>query len=158
MRYLIGFLLYSMLQVSYAKDSLPKDCSHLQSVTEADFVLLSKKEFIELGECLAISLIKKRDAINVVESCSEVDEDRRNLLGILSLSKLEAILIGQCVGTINYIYQRYDDEPVSPYSYSSNITNRYQCTKGFQAVDILRKSNAKSYTRTKLRNLLCSVR
>ena len=87
MRYLIGLILCLMLQVSYAKESLPKDCSHLKGVTEADFVLLSKKEFIELGECLAISLIKKRAPLNVVESCSEVDEDRRNILGIFSLSK-----------------------------------------------------------------------
>ena len=158
MNYLIGLILCLMLQVSYAKESLPKDCSHLKDVTEADFVLLSKKEFIELGECLAISLIKKRTPLNVVESCSEVDEDRRNILGIFSLSKLEAILIGQCVGTINYIYQHYDNEPVSSYSYRSSKANRYQCTKGPQAVDILRQSTAKSYTRTKLRDLLCSVR
>tara|TARA_R110001599_G_scaffold82854_2_gene222839 strand:- start:32016 stop:32492 length:477 start_codon:yes stop_codon:yes gene_type:complete len=158
MKYLIGFILCTVFQVSFAKDSLSKDCSHLQSATEADFVLLSKKEFIELGECLAISLIKKRVPLNVVESCNEVDEDRRNILGIFSLSKLEAILIGQCVGTINYIYQHYDNEPVSTYRYRSHQTKKYQCTKGLQAVDILRQSTENSYSRTKLRDLLCSVR
>lgn len=145
-----------MLQVCLAKESLPKDCSHLQNATEADFVLFSKKEFIELGECLAVSFIKKSVPLNVIESCSEVDEDRRNILGIFSLSKFEAILIGQCVGAINYIYQHYDNEPVSTYSYRSRQTKRYQCIRGLQAVDILRKSTAKSYSRTKLRDLLCS--
>jgi hypothetical protein len=141
-----------------AKELLPKDCSHLQDVAEADFVLLRKKDFIELGECLAVSLIKKRTPLNVAESCNEVDENRRNILGILSLSKLEAILIGHCVGTINYIYQHYDNEPVSTYSYNSRKTKRYQCTKGLQAVDILRQSTANLYSRTKLRDLLCSER
>ncbi|MGK2233225.1 hypothetical protein [Colwellia polaris] len=155
MKYLIGLIFCLMIQVSFAKESLPKDCSHLQTAMEADFVLLSKKEFIELGECLAVNLIKKRTPLNVVESCNEVDEDRRNLLGIFSLSKLEAILIGQCMGTINYIYEHYDNEPVLSYNYQTKI---YQCTKGVQAVDILRQSRAKSYSRTVLRDLLCRER
>ncbi len=155
MKYLIGLILCFIFQVTFAKESLPKDCSHLQDATEADFVLFSKKEFIELGECLAVSLIKKRLPLNVVDSCSEVDEDRRNILGIFSLSKLEAILIGQCIGAINYIYQRYDNEAVSTYNYQHQ---KYQCINGLDAVDILRGSKAKSYTRTKLRDLLCSVR
>lgn len=154
MRYLMGLFLVSMFQVSFAEVSLPKDCSHLQSVSEADFVLLNKKEFIELGECLAISSIKKKAPLNIVESCREVDEDRRNLLGIMSLSKLEAIMIGQCVGTINYIYQHYDQELVSAYRYNNQ---RYYCSKGIHAVDIIRKSSVDLNSRAMLRDLLCRV-
>jgi len=155
MRYLVGIFLFSLIQVSYAKETLPKDCSHLQSATEADFVLFSKKEFIQLGECLAVSLIKERTPLNLFESCNEVDEDRRNILGIFSLSKLEAILMGQCVGAINYIYRHYDSEPVSEYRYRSSQTKKYQCIKGLHAVDLIRQSSSNSITRTKLRDLLC---
>jgi len=155
MRYFVGVFLFSFMQVSYAKETLPEDCSHLQSITEANFVLFSKKEFIKLGECLAVSSIKERASLNLFESCNEVDEDRRNILGIFSLSKLEAILMGQCVGAINYIYQRYDNEPVSEYSYRSSQSRKYQCRKGFDAVDIIRRSSRNSITRTKLRDLLC---
>jgi len=149
----MGLILCSIIQMSYANESLPEDCSHLQSVKEADFVLFSKKDFVALGECLAINLIKQKAPLNLLESCNEVDEDRRNILGILSLSKLEAILMGQCVGAINYIYQHYDNEPVSTYGVE---TKTYQCTKGFSAVDIIRQSASDSISRTKLRDLLCS--
>lgn len=153
MRYWLGLLLLSYCFTSYGKNRLPSDCSHLQEVTELDFVLFSKKEFIELGECLAINAIKTSLPFNMIEACNEVDEDRRNLLGIFSLSKSEAIRIGQCMGAINYIYQRYNDEPVSRYSYKT-----YQCTKGVDAVDIIRAGLLGDVNRKNLRKSLCHER
>ena len=156
MKYLIGLLLCLVFQPSYAKQSLPKNCSHLEGATKANFVLFSKTEFIQLGECLAISFIKKKVQLNFVESCNEVDEDRRNLLGIFSLSKYEAILIGQCKGIIDYIYQHYDNEPVNSNSNRSYSQALYHCTKGIEAVDRIRQSSTTLTTRTDLRNLLCT--
>ncbi|WP_010561988.1 hypothetical protein [Pseudoalteromonas spongiae] len=153
MRHWLGLLLLLCCFTSYGKERLPSDCSHLQSVTELDFVLFSKKEFIELGECLAINAIKSNLPFNMLEACNEVDEDRRNILGIFSLSKSEAIRIGQCVGAINYIYQRYNDEPVNHYSYRT-----YQCTKGIYAVDIIRAGLFGEVNRKNLRKALCHER
>ncbi|MEO2282047.1 hypothetical protein [Pseudoalteromonas pernae] len=155
MRYWLGLLLLSLCFTSHGKNRLPSDCSHLQEVTELDFVLFSKKEFIELGECLAINAIKTNLPINIVEACNEVDEDRRNILGIFSLSKSEAIRIGQCMGAINYVYQRYNNEPVNSYSYSNKT---YQCAKGVSAVDIIRAGLFDDVNRTNLRNALCHER
>jgi len=153
MRYWLGPLLLSLCFASHGKNRLPSDCSHLQEITELDFVLFSKKEFIELGECLSINAIKTNSPINIVEACNEVDEDRRNILGIFSLSKSEAIRIGQCIGAINYIYQRYNNESVSHYSYKT-----YQCAKGFSAVDTIRAGLFGDVNRKSLRNALCHER
>ena len=155
MKYLIGFLFYLCVHTSYAKDALIKDCAHLQDTTKADFVLLSKKEFIQLGECLAVSYLKKKVEINLLESCNEVDEDRRNFLGIFSLSKLEAIQIGQCLGVINFIHQHYDNEPIP---YKRNRYNRrgvYHCTKGNKAIDLIKNNYTEYSSRSELRDLLC---
>lgn len=153
MRYCLGLLLLSLCFTSHGKNRLPNDCSHLQEVTELDFVLFSKKEFIELGECLAINAIKTNLPINIVEACNEVDEDRRNILGIFSLSKSEAIRIGQCMGAINYVYQRYNNELVNRYSYKT-----YQCAKGVSAVDTIRANLFGDVNRKNLRNALCNER
>lgn len=150
MKYWLGLLLISLCFNCQGKNRLPNDCTHLQKVTELDFVLFSKKEFIELGECLAINAIKSSLPFNMIEACNEVDEDRRNFLGIFSLSKTEAIRIGQCIGAINYIYQRYNDEPVNRYNY-----NTYRCTKGLDAVDIIRAGLFSDVNRKNLRKALC---
>lgn len=155
MKYIVGAILLVLVQTSNAKTTFPKDCSHLENVAKSDFVLFSKKEFIQLGECLAVSLIKKHSAVNLVESCNEVDEDRRNPLGILSLSKYEAILIGQCVGAINYIYQRYDNEPVYNRP-NSNSQKVYHCAKSKKAIDIIRLNKQPMLDKTDLKKLLCS--
>ncbi|GHB59019.1 hypothetical protein GCM10008107_05180 [Psychrosphaera saromensis] len=158
MKFVIVFSLLFFSHISYSKESLPDDCIHLKSVGKANFVLLNKKEFIQLGECLAIHFIKKHSELDLVRSCNEVDEDRRNLLGILSLSKLEAILIGQCVGAIKYIYQHYNNEPINNSSNRWQSTYVYRCIKGKKAVDKIRYSSKKLLNRTNLLKLLCYMK
>ncbi|MBU2925808.1 hypothetical protein Q4530_01105 [Colwellia sp. 1_MG-2023] len=155
MKFLVGLLLCLLFQNSYAKETLIEDCRHLENATEADFVLFSKKEFIQLGECLAVSFIKKRIELDLIESCNEVDEDKRNFLGVLSLSKLEAIKIGQCIGVINFIYQHYDNEPVN--SWGSYKYKTYHCLKGNRAVDRIIRSRATLLNKQDIRKLLCEV-
>ncbi len=155
MKYLIILAILVFSSQSFAKERLPSNCAHLSEVAEASFVLFNKKEFMQLGECLAIAALKNQKKLDLLRSCSEVDEDRRNFLGILSLSKLESILLGQCMGTINYIYEHYNKERVSNYSYRSSNRTVYRCDKGMKAVDILRSINEKEVGRSDVRDLLC---
>jgi hypothetical protein len=155
MKYLITLAILFFASQAYAKDRLPSNCSHLSEVSKASFVLFNKKEFIQLGECLAISALKSHNKLDLVRSCNEVYEDKRNLLGILSLSKLESILLGQCLGTINYIYEHYNKERANDYRYGSNDRIVYRCRKGEKAVDVLRSSKKKEIGRSDVRDLLC---
>jgi hypothetical protein len=155
MKFLVGILLCLFFQNSYAKETLIEDCSHLENVTEADFVIFSKKEFLQLGECLGVSFIKKKIELDLIESCNEVDEDKRNFLGILSLSKLEVIKIGQCIGVINFIYQHYDNEPVNDGSNYKHKT--YHCLKGNRAIEQIIRSRATLLNRQDIRKLLCEA-
>jgi hypothetical protein len=154
MKYLIGFIFLFFSHLSYSKQSLPEDCSYLKDVVEADLVLFNKKEFIQLGECLAVNRLKTQSDIDLVRSCKEVDEDRRNYLGILSLSKLEAILIGQCIGSINYIYEHYNNEFTNNWR---NSSEKYTCIKGKEAVYRIMYSSMAFFNRANLRNRLCYV-
>ena len=156
MKYLIILAIFLVFSSqSFAKERLPSNCAHLSEVSKASFVLFNKKEFMQLGECLAIAALKNQKKLDLVRSCNEVDEDRRNFLGILSLSKLESILLGQCTGTINYIYEHYNNERINGYRY--RLSNRivYRCKKGEKAVDILRSINEKEVGRSDVRDLLC---
>ena len=157
MRFFILFVFSFFTQVSFAKSTLIADCSHLESASKAQFVLFNKKEFIELGECLAIYTAKNQHVKDLSMMCDEVTENASNPFGIMSLTKLEAIYIGQCVGTINYIYQRYNNELlVSRRGYRSS--EKYSCYKGVEAVDILRKNASDSMSRNEIRALLCHAR
>ena len=157
MKYLIILAIFLVFSSqAYAKERLPSNCAHLSEVSKASFVLFNKKEFMQLGECLAIAALKNQKKLDLVRSCNEVDEDRRNFLGILSLSKLESILLGQCMGTINYIYEHYNKERVSDYRYRSSNHRVYRCNKGVKAVDILRSINEKEVGRSDVRDLLCN--
>ena len=156
MKYLIILAIFLVFSSqSFAKERLPSNCAHLSEVSKASFVLFNKKEFMQLGECLAIAALKSQKKLDLARSCNEVDEDRRNFLGILSLSKLESILLGQCTGTINYIYEHYNNERINGYRY--RLSNRivYRCKKGEKAVDILRSINEKEVGRSDVRDLLC---
>lgn len=155
MKYLIILAILVFSSQSFAKERLPSNCSHLSEVSKASFVLFNKKEFMQLGECLAIAALKNQKKLDLVRSCNEVDEDRRNFLGILSLSKLESILLGKCIGTINYIYEHYDKERVDNYQYSSSNRLVYRCNKGEKAVDILRNIKEEGIGREDIRELLC---
>ena len=89
-----------------AKGSLHSACKQYQEVLESSFVLFSKKELMELGTCTGVALLKGHRLSTLVDSCNEVEE-AKSVFGIASLSKAEAIKVGQCVGVIDYIYQRY---------------------------------------------------
>lgn len=157
MKYLIILAIFLVFSSqSFAKERLPSNCAHLSEVSKASFVLFNKKEFMQLGECLAIVALESQKKLDLVRSCNEVDEDRRNLLGILSLSKLESILLGQCIGTINYIYEHYNNERVYGNRYRSSNRIVYRCKKGEKAVDILRSINEKEVGRSDVRDLLCN--
>ncbi|WP_334059484.1 hypothetical protein [Alteromonas sp. S005] len=155
MKYLIILAILVFSSQSFAKERLPSNCAHLSEVSKASFVLFNKKEFMQLGECLAIAALKNQKKLDLKRSCNEVDEDRRNFFGILSLSKLESILLGQCMGTINYIYEHYNKERVNHYRYRTNRRIVYRCNKGMKAVDILRSINEKEVGRSDVRDLLC---
>lgn len=155
MKYLIILAILVFSSQSFAKERLPSNCAHLSEVSKASFVLFNKKEFMQLGECLAIAALKNQKKLDLVRSCNEVDEDRRNFLGILSLSKLESILLGQCMGTINYIYEHYNKERVNHYRYRTNRRIVYRCYRGEKAVDILRSIKKEEVGRNDVRDLLC---
>ena len=130
---------------------------HLESASKAQFVLFNKKEFIELGECLAIYTAKNQHIKDLPMMCDEVTENATNPLGIMSLTKLEAIYIGQCVGTINYIYQRYNNEFLVSRGYYRR-SQKYFCNKGMEAVNLLKKNSSDSMSRDEVRDLLCNAR
>lgn len=141
--------------LTIAKNSLVKKCAHLQEVSESQFMLFNKKEFIELGECLAVHTIKKQRVEGLPKVCAEVVENEDNPFGIMSLSKLETIYIGQCIGTINYIYQRYDNELVN--RNQGGYGYRYACRKGIPAAKVLINQATDSISRNQIKNLLCEV-
>lgn len=138
-----------------AKISLPDTCNDLTEASEKALVLLNKKEFIELGECIGASQIKARRVDWIPEACSEIREDENSYLGILSLSKKEALQIGMCVGVINAVFTRYDNERVLSYSSYSNRYRKYQCARGKQAVDIMVNTSWVDMSREDVRDLLC---
>lgn len=120
-------------------------------------VIFNKAELMELGACVGIELVKHDKLLNISEACDEVVEDKLNPLGMLSLSKKEAIQIGQCFGVIKYIYDYYDDAKYQAPYYSSyrRSDNVYQCEKGMRAVSILRASEQKFSSRADIRDVLC---
>jgi hypothetical protein len=158
MRFLITVFLIIFSQVSFAKNALVDDCSHLKDASEAQFTLFSKKEFIQLGECLAVHTIKRRSITNLPMFCNEVIEDKTTPFGIMSLTKLEAIYIGQCVGVINYIYLRYNEENIDRHNSRYGRNKKYYCVKGLSAVKILSANNNDESNRSDIRDLLCAER
>jgi hypothetical protein len=157
-KFLIAVFFVVFSQVSFAKNTLVDDCSHLKEASEAQFTLFNKTEFIQLGECLAVHTIKRGPITDLPMLCDEVREDDSTPLGNWSLTKLEAIYIGQCVGVINYIYQRYNEESVSLNNYRYGRSKKYYCVRGESAVKILRESNHEESNRADILNLLCTQR
>ena len=133
MKYFIGLVLFVVLcfQPSYAKSELPYNCNEYSNVEEKNFVLFNKKQFIELGECAGEALVKAKKVYNIAAACSEVIEDKNSLLGIFSLSKVEAIKMGVCIGAINAVYTRYDRELVL-------VNSRYRSTKRYNSAYVSR--------------------
>jgi hypothetical protein len=158
MRILILCLFIIFTQTSFAKDGLVNDCAHLKEASEVQLAIFSKKELIELGECLAVYTIERKSIIDLPMFCGEVIEDESTPLGDWSLTKLEAIYIGQCFGVVDYIYTRYNKQffIVNNNGYRSN--RKYSCYRGGDAVKILRKKASNKMSEYDIRDLLCEVR
>jgi len=136
-----------------AKVSLHSDCKEYEEMVSSSFVLFSKTELIELGACTGVALLKDHRLSTLGDSCKEALE-ANSALGIATLTKVEAIKVGQCAGVINYIYGRYHDERVGYSSYSRR-GYVYSCIKGYEAVNLLSEKSQRRYSRNDVRDLLC---
>lgn len=157
MKFLFTFVLILLTQPSLAKEALVDDCSHLKDASESEFALFSKKEFIELGECLAVYTIERRAIVDLPMLCDEVIEDESNPLGNWSLTKLEAIYIGQCLGVIDYVYKRYNKQFVLRNNSWNTRNKKYSCYRGGDAVKVLRKKASNKMSEYDIRDLLCEA-
>lgn len=158
MKYIIVLALILILfsESSFAKNHLPYSCEEYSEVEQSSFVLFNKKQFIELGECAGAALIKSKRIYNIASACSEVVEDKNSLLGIFSLSKVEAIKIGVCLGAIKAVYNRYDRELVLENSRYRRTKRYYSCKKGMAAVnELVVSAKDEYYKRSELRDILC---
>ncbi|NRA59810.1 MAG: hypothetical protein HRU25_02655 [Psychrobium sp.] len=158
MRLIILSMLFCLSMVNansaLAKVDVYGDCKQqYQGMVASSFVLFSKKELMELGTCTGVALLKRNRLSTLVYSCNEAQE-ARSVFGIATLSKAEAIQVGQCVGVINYIYDRYDGERLD-YSAYRRSNYVYSCIRGRAAVDLLSKEPKRSYGRNTVRDLLC---
>lgn len=142
--YLLSFLI--LFSASVLGNINTNSCENLDALDSQRFVLFNKKDLIELGECVALEVIKSDKPYDWGTTCREFLEDERAILGNLVLSKLEAIQIGQCVGAINYIYMRYHKED----------RNSERCLKGKDAIQVLAILRDDSITKRELRSLLCT--
>jgi hypothetical protein len=157
MKFLFIFFLILLTQPSLAKEALVDDCSHLKGASEAEFALFSKKEFIELGECLAVYTIERKPILDLPMLCDEVREDETNPLGNWSLTKLEAIYIGQCLGVIDYVYKRYNRQFVMRRNSWNTQNEKYSCYRGGDAVKIIRKEASIKMSEYDIRDLICKA-
>ncbi|CED59512.1 putative exported protein [Moritella viscosa] len=79
-----------------ASASVPSKYKDIASqVNRIDLIMFDKAELMELGTCVGVELAKHNKLENLSEACDEVVEDRINPLGMLSLSKKEAVQMGQ---------------------------------------------------------------
>jgi hypothetical protein len=157
MRLIITLFLLFASSSGLANTNVIESCQHLEETTEAKFILFSKRDLVELGECIGISFLKNKVKVNLVESCNEIDEDKRNILGILSLSKREAIQIGQCAGVINFIYQHYHGEKAYDTLRNRYSNRKYSCKKGDLAITLIRQAVTTKLNRESIKDLLCEA-
>ena len=148
MKHCIALLVWLLATNCFAKNFNDRDCNDVSKVEKASFVLFNKTKLVEFGECLGVSLIKQNDTSWIPEACAEIPEDENAPLGILNLSKKEAIQIGMCLGLVEYIYHKYHDE------YSGY--NRLQCLDGTRAINkLLTMSNDDIASLANIRDQLC---
>ncbi|MBB1398606.1 MULTISPECIES: hypothetical protein [unclassified Pseudoalteromonas] len=153
---ILVFILILFSESSFARSHLPYSCEEYSEIELNSFVLFNKKQFIELGECAGEALVKAKKIYNIAAACSEVVEDKNSLLGIFSLSKVEAIKMGVCFGAINAVYNRYDRELVLVNSRYRSTKRYYSCKKGMAAVDeLVASAKDEYYKRSELRDILC---
>jgi len=122
-----------------------KTCENLDALDTKSFVLFNKKELVELGECVALEIIKSNKSYDWGKTCREYIEDEQAIIGTFVLSKLEAIQIGQCIGAINYTYMRYHKEE----------RHSASCLKGKEAIQVLATLTDDSINKRELKSLLC---
>lgn len=157
------FLIALMISFnSMAKVRIPVRCEEgIEQISKTNLMFFDTTEVIKVGECVGIELAKKGAMEHLPKACDEVVENKNNLLGGLSLSKKEALQIGQCMGVINYVYDRYNGERynLSRYdSYDLRYKNSiYQCDTGMTAVIKLAATNATVSSRSKIRDVLCEA-
>ncbi len=137
-----------------AQVTLHHDCRQYQETVTSSFVLFSQRELMELGACTGVALLKDHRLSALPEACNEVKESK-SVFGIATLSKAEAIKVGQCAGVINYIYERYNNERITNYSGYKRRNQVYSCIRGDEAVNILSKSGLSTSSRNDVRALLC---
>ena len=143
-----------------ASASMPSKCKDVASqVNRIDLIMFDKAKLIELGTCVGVELAKHNKLENLSEACDEVAEDKINPLGMLSLSKKEAVQMGLCTGVINYIYAHYDGEKYESAFYPryQRYNDVYRCEKGGAAVNTLRNSGKTLSSREAIRDVLCKV-
>jgi len=156
MRHFVLFLLLVCSTIVYAKNTPYKECiQEEENISKFSLILFNKAELINLGSCVGVASIKRGASLDIVESCKEVVEDKKSALGVLTLSKAEAIQIGQFLGVINYIHNKYHNENMyQRYNYRrSNDT--YQCQKGMTAVKSIVELSDSKVNKIILRDALC---
>ena len=162
MRQLLLLLTLIVSFNSIAEMRVPVRCEEgLAQVSTTNLIFFNTAEVLNIGKCVGVELVKKGIMNGLPKACDEVVENNSNLLGSLSLSINEAIHIGQCMGVINYVYERYNGERynLSRYDrYSSKYKKYiYQCDIGMVAVRKLITTNASLSSRSKIRDVLCET-
>ncbi|MEM0516378.1 hypothetical protein WCN91_13310 [Pseudoalteromonas sp. YIC-827] len=158
-RFILVLLLLVFTKPLLAKINLPSNCDEYKEVAQSNFVLLNKKELIQLGECIAQVQLKTKKIDWISDSCEEISEDEKNIFGVLSLSKVDAIQIGMCLGVINTIYTRFDGAYVyqlSSYSSYRRSNKKYRCLKGEPAISKLIKLENQILDIEQIRDELCA--
>lgn len=150
MKIFITLILLAYIPLSLAKSSLPNSCSDYTEISKSDFILFNKAEFIDLGECIGRALLQKGKLTFLAEACEEVTEDKLSTFGIVTLSKVEAIQIGQCLGAIAYTHDRYQGKE---YSYSNET---YHCSQGIEAIKLLSSTTNSLKSSRDVRSVICN--
>jgi len=147
---------------SIAEIRVPVRCEEsVAQISTTNLIFFNSTEVIKVGECVGVELVKRGVMEALPKACDEVVEHKNNLLGALSLSKKEALQIGQCMGVINYVYDRYNDEKYNTSRYDSYYSKYksyvYQCVTGMTAVKKLASTTYSLSSRSKIRDVLCEA-
>lgn len=162
MRQLLLLLTLVISCNSLADMRVPARCDEsVSQINKTNLIFFNSTEVIKAGECVGVELVKRGVDQELPKACGEVVENKTNVLGALSLSKKEALQIGQCLGAINYVYDRYNDEKYHPSRYDSYYSKYksyvYQCATGMSAVQRLISTTHSLSSRSKIRDVLCEA-
>lgn len=162
MRQLLLLLTLVISCNSLADIRVPARCEEsVIQIKKTSLIFFNSTEAIKVGECVGVELVKRGVEQELPKACGEVIENKNNVLGELSLSKKEALQIGQCMGVINYVYDRYNNEKYRPSRYDryySKYQNYvYQCATDITAVKRLISTGDSLSSRSKIRDVLCEA-